>query len=91
LRRSSCHLPTTVRALAAGINAFLHIACLLAALGAFFTDVGANCAGAFVKVGAHQHKVSCGLTDFRTSDHYSEVAWLDVTPACLQAMVHGCA
>lgn len=86
---SGGHFPAAFGASAASIDAFLHVADLLAAPGAFLADFGADCARALVKISAHQHEVRRGLADLGAGNHEPEMPWLNVLAACLQAMVHG--
>ena len=87
--RSGGHFPAAFGAPAAGIDAFLHVADLLAALGALLADFSADRAGALVKIAAHQHEVCRGLADLGAGYHEPEMLRLDMPSACLQAMVHG--
>lgn len=78
-------------ALSAGFDTVLHITDLFAALGTCFTDFGADCTGAFVKLAAHQHEVRRGLADLGACHHEPEVSRFDMPTALLQAVIHGCA
>jgi hypothetical protein len=54
---SYCHPAATLGAAAAGINAFLHVADLLAGAGALLADLRALAAGVLVVGRADQHEV----------------------------------
>lgn len=68
VRKIGClsgHLAAVLRAAAAGIDAFLHVAEALAVIGAFVADLRAFATNMFVVFGADEHEMrrgpECGL------------------------------
>ena len=80
------HVLAALRAAAARLGAFLHVADLLAALGAGVAYLRARRAYRSVQRRAAQHEVGCGLTDLRAIDHQPQMLLLNVLAARAQAI-----
>jgi hypothetical protein len=80
------HPTATVGATAAGLDAFLHIAQLLTALGASFADFDTNAAHGLGVLGPRNHDISGGLASFGTGQHEPEVRGLHMLAAVFKAM-----
>lgn len=83
------HVPAAFGAPAARIDAFLHVPDLFAVPGTFLAHFGADRAGAFVKLAAHQHEIRRSLADLGTGHHEPEMARFDMLTAFFQAVAHG--
>src|SRR5215217_4324808 len=82
------HLAAALSAVAALLDALIHVTDLLARAGALLTDLRAFAAGMLVVLGANQHEVRRGPADLGTSHHDPEMTGLDVLAASFKAVVH---
>src|SRR3954468_24025385 len=83
------HPAAALGAAAASLDAFLHLAHLLAALRALFANLGPDRARALVELGPELHEVGAGPADLGAGQHQPEVPWLDVPAAHVQAVLRG--
>src|SRR5215210_4476223 len=88
LRRSGRHSAAALRAAAAFVYAFLHVADLLAGASTFLADLRTFSAGVLVVRGADQHEVGGGPADLGASHHDAHMVRLYVLTALLQAVRH---
>lgn len=82
------HFAAALRAFAAGLDAVIHAADLLAALGAGVADLGADRANLLVKGRTAQQEVDRRLADFGAVDHQAKMSGFDVSASCRKAMGH---
>src|SRR5690606_38599967 len=86
---SGGHPATAFGALAASIDAFLHIADPLAVSGALGADLGTFRTDMPMMLGADKHEVRRSATYLGASHHQGEMRLLDMLASHFQAMVHG--
>jgi hypothetical protein len=88
INASARHSAAALGTAAAGIHAFLHVAELLAVSRALLTDLCAFGAGVLVVWSVDQHEMRRGPADLGARHHQSEMLWLNVLTASLEAVCH---
>ena len=88
LMRCARHLATTVSAALTGLDAIVHPANLLTALGARFADFRADAANPLMEPSAARHEVRRRLANLGAVHHQPEVFGLDVLTAHRQTVRH---
>ncbi len=83
------HLPATVGAVSTGLDAFIHAADLRAIGGARRANFGADLAKTMLKLRVAELKIGRCLADLGTVHQESEVFWIYVLAAGLEAKVQG--
>jgi hypothetical protein len=89
-RQAAAHISAALRALTARLYAIFHASCVLTTLSAGLTCNGAQRALLFVKLGATEHQIRCGLTKHGATDHQPKMLRLRVSPTHLETQVHRC-
>lgn len=84
-------LAAAFSAFAAGIDACLHVADSLAALGAVLANIHAFGADMLGMIAVHQHEMRTGPADLRASEHQAQMLRFNVLAAGFETMVGGCA
>ena len=84
----SRHLPTTLRAAEADLDAFIHVSDLFAILRTCFAHLCTDFAYALVKGGTAKHEISRHLAELCAIQHEPEVFRFDMLAAGFQTVVH---
>lgn len=84
------HLPTTVGACLAGLDAIFHMADFVAFSGAGFADFGAKLIQAIQEMRAGQLKIGRCLANFGAVQHQAQMFGFDMLSAGFNTMIHRC-
>lgn len=84
----TCHIPAALGTFLTHLDAFLHIADLLAVRRTGLADLGAQPAQAMRKRRAAELEIRRCLADLGAAHQQPEVLWFDVLAASLEAVVH---
>ena len=84
---SGCHVAAALGATTAGVDAFLHVADLLAGLDALLADLSALATGMLVVGRVDQHEVSRGPADLGAGHHEAECSGSTCLPPCSRQCV----